>query len=283
MIDFIDDSLFDELDALLDQLTLGAPLQAVTPRGLDYLEIAFKRTESLLSSKDQERNRRRFELRLRLALHYSPSAAIKYDRKNPIPRWELINDFLINNYNKEPQYAESLGRGIASLLDSWDRDRQSVTTHKRFLIKRDGNYCANCHLKFGEDSRFLFSKNLLKPYFEAPEELQSIEVDHIESVSTLGDNALGNLQLLCRLCNRGKGDGLGVSIRSEASYAGIEISKIPILHRARMLYYVIEKHNKKCSKCKSNEKELTIQLVTNDASYIQTNIKPICWECQNKL
>ena len=116
--------------------------------------------------------------------------------------------------------AEQLGRAVATVLDNWDRDRESVTGHRNFLMRRDGPSCRNCHLRFDTSgsSLTLTQCDDYKPYHLAPGELMAPEADHEEAVSAIGTNDLSNLQLLCRLCNGGKGDGLGLSVRAEAAY-----------------------------------------------------------------
>lgn len=275
----LQENLYSELDSILEQLTLGSPPHSSSLREAHYLDVAFANAERLLSSPADDKNRKRFELRLRLALHYSPSAAIVYERNAPTPRWELIKKHLITVYKRDEKFAESLARSIAVVLDRWDRTRSQVTAHKKYLIRRDGPYCKSCKISFTEGSKFITTSDPFKPYFESPEELQQIEVDHIEPISALGDNALENLQLLCRLCNHGKSDGLGVELRTEAKYAGYSVNKIPISHRAAMLYYVLARNQYKCSICQSESNELTVRLIVENGGYIRSNLYTICYNC----
>ena len=122
-----------------------------------------------------------------------------------------------------------------------------------------------------------------KPYFESPDELLTMEVDHREAVSGLGTNIVDNLQLLCRLCNAGKGDGLGVDVRQEARFAGTPILDVPRSHRARMLFAVIDRDDRKCTVCESAETELTVRPVVRDGAYVRSNLYTVCFDCAGSL
>ena len=118
-----------------------------------------------------------------------------------------------------------------------------------------------------------------KPYYHSPEELRSLEVDHIDAVSALGTNAVENLQLLCRLCNWGKGDGLGVEVRAEAQYAGCAIRNVGMRHRAAMLYYTIERDAGMCGLCSSSSNELTVRPLLDSGCFVRSNLHAVCVEC----
>ena len=74
------------LDVLLDRLVIGDASGEPSPRGEMYCKFAFTRAENILRADVDEGIRRRFELRLRLAMHLAPRDAIEYDRGNAIPR-----------------------------------------------------------------------------------------------------------------------------------------------------------------------------------------------------
>lgn len=106
-----------------------------------------------------------------------------------------------------------------------------------------------------------------------------MEVDHVEAVSALGTNVVDNLQLLCRLCNRGKADGLGVDVRHEAKFAGTTIDMVPVSHRARMLYYVIVRDRSRCCACESGTDELTVRPIVPSGGYLRSNLRALCVDC----
>ena len=271
--------ILGSLDVLLDHLVIGAAAEQDSPRSIQYETFAFSRATSVLRSDEDDRVRRRFETRLRLALHLAPLTAINYERSNPSPRWRLIREHLVSSFDRDRRECEPLAREIATLLDNWERTRDEVTGHRAFLLHRDGPYCQNCHVEFSTTPASLVSADPFKPYFESPEELLNIEVDHREAVSGLGTNVVENLQLLCRLCNAGKGDGLGVDVRQEARHAGSTISDVPVAHRYRMLYTVIDRDGRRCMRCDGASAELTVRLLVTGGAYVRSNLFTVCYDC----
>lgn len=272
--------ILGSLDVLLDHLVIGAAAEQDSPRSIQYESFAYLRATSVLRSDEDERVRRRFETRLRLALHLAPLSAINYERSNPLPRWRLIREHLVFGFDRDRQECEPLAREIATLLDNWDRTRDEVTGHRAFLLRRDGPFCQNCHVEFEVPTpASLLQCDPFKPYFESPEELLSVEVDHREAVSGLGTNVVENLQLLCRLCNAGKGDGLGVDIRQEARHAGALIDQVPIAHRCRMLYAVIDRDSRRCMRCDNTSAELTVRPLVAGGAYVRSNLFTVCYDC----
>jgi hypothetical protein len=72
--------------------------------------------------------------------------------------------------------------------------RKSIPLKTRLeVLKRDNYTCRNC------------GKSPSK-YPELDLEVVELEIDHFQPISKNGDNRLDNLQTLCRLCNRGKGN-----------------------------------------------------------------------------
>ena len=126
------------------------------------------------------------------------------------------------------------------------------------------------------------SLDRFKPYFKSPIELTSPEIDHIVAVSGVGNNGIDNLQLLCRWCNFGKGDGLGVDIRTEAKYAVVEIDDIPRVHIANMFYMTIADNNFACAPCGCHS-ELTVRLINMRRGFLLSNLTPTCYQCNDRL
>jgi hypothetical protein len=272
--------VFSDLDVLLDQLVVGTTSGPDSARVDQYTNFAYLRAGTVLRADEDERVRRRFETRLRLALHLAPASAIGYERSNPLPRWRLISDHLVSYFDRDRSQCESLAREIATLLDNWDRERRAVAGHRAFLAQRDGPRCRNCRVEFGTAPRSLLVGDIYKPYVEAPDELLSVEVDHREAVSGLGTNAVENLQLLCRLCNGGKGDGLGLGVRQEARFAGVAVTEIPRAHRCRMLYYVLERDRCRCFQCGDDrDNELTIRPLIETGAFVRSNMRTVCFGC----
>jgi hypothetical protein len=72
--------------------------------------------------------------------------------------------------------------------------RQSISAKFRLeVLKRDNYTCRNC------------GKSPAK-YHELELDVVELEIDHVRPVSKGDDNRLDNLQTLCLLCNRGKGN-----------------------------------------------------------------------------
>ena len=276
----MDTSVLDSLDTLLDRLVLGLSRETPTDRESFYRKMGFERASGIIRANEDVGLRMRFETRLRLALHFSPRAAIEYDSGNPTPRWRLIQHHLINVFGRTEMAAEDVARAIAAVLDNWQRAREQVTAHRDSLIRRDGPTCRNCHVRFNNrESPTVVQCDEYKPYFHSPEELLSAEVDHIEAISAMGTNVVQNLQLLCRLCNAGKGDGLGVDIRHEAAYAGLPVSIIPLSHRKQLLYAVIERDRRRCAQCDASDRELTLRPVVADGAFVRSNLRALCIAC----
>jgi 5-methylcytosine-specific restriction endonuclease McrA len=270
--------VFTDLDGLLEQVALQPVAASTGGRGGQYVEFALRHAERLLRSDYDQRARRNLEVRLRLAIHLSPASAIAYDSASPVPRWKLICDHISRVFERSATQSEALARAVATVLDNWDRTREQVTTYSIYLMRRDGPFCSNCRFHFGSWTAAP-RRDEFKPYFLSPEELTAPEVDHIETVSTLGSNFVENLQLLCRLCNAGKGDGLGIDPRAEARHAGEAVAEIPRAHRAGMLYYVIERDGRRCSICSSQVAELTIRPTVATGAYARSNLRTVCYAC----
>jgi 5-methylcytosine-specific restriction endonuclease McrA len=270
--------LLDSLDAVLDMLALLPERASEGARGKQYAEFAHERAEGLLRTADDEGNRRRFEVRLRLAMHLAPAAAIDYTSSNTTQRWRLVHEYLVGVYGRAAIASEPLAREIAKVLDSWQSARHDVSKYRSYLLHRDGGWCQNCRFRFS-DVVVARERDAYKPYHSSPEELTSPEVDHILAISGLGTNELENLQLLCRLCNGGKDDGLGVPTRLEAQYAGRAVDLVPISHRARLLYYVIDRDRRTCTRCAREDRELTIRPILTAGGYVRSNLQAVCIRC----
>lgn len=275
------EQILDSLDVLLDHLAIGAFRESgAGARGVLYRDFAFQRAASIVRADEDEQTRRRFELRLRLAMHLSPREAIDYDRANPVPRWRLIREHLVATFGRDSDRSERLARDVAVVLDNWERQRDDVGRHRAFLMSRDGPWCATCRVPFiGGPPVTLDRRDEYKPYYTSPDELLTPEVDHVDAISGLGTNDVENLQLLCRLCNAGKSDGLGVEVRMEARSAGTPIGDVPAAHRARMLYYVIQRDARRCAQCGSGTAELTVRPLVPGGGYLRSNLQAVCVGC----
>lgn len=253
------------------------------------LEHAFLRARKVLRADIEHLDSLHFELRLRLALHLSPREAIAYNPRRVETRSELIRRFLEARHGRTSEEAEQLALDVARVLWAWDEKRESVTGYLRELLRRQGSRCANCRVELSEDTSFQVSEkppitlrccDAFKPYHHLPVELLSPEVDHIEPVSRFGRNTQDNLQALCRLCNFGKGDRLGMDTRLEAKHSADAVCEIPHSLRAKMLYYVLVRDGRRCTLCgDADGAELTIRKVHSDGGFLRSNLYCVCVGC----
>ena len=278
----------DEIDRLYQRLLLRE--EAPTRVADEELEVAYRRARVALAADLEWTHHQHFELRLRMALHLAPRAAIAFNPAAPQSRRRLIEDYLIRQHGRSPADASDLARHIARVLNAWDENREIVSLHVDELYIAQSGRCAHCRVSVLNRSgslpkptpASLRHHDVFKPLHLAPEELLSPEVDHIEPVSRLGRNMVANLQLLCRFCNGGKGDRLGVDIRREAQYAGAPIASIPPRLRAELHYYTLARDERACRYCDDRSRsELTIRLINDSGGYIRSNLHTVCVECIN--
>jgi 5-methylcytosine-specific restriction endonuclease McrA len=273
--------LLQSIDALLQRLLLGD--RHLEPAGFppDLLEYAETRTASVLGMTTEREAVMRTELRLRLALHLSPGPAVAYDPANPAPRHRLIETFITDHFGLARDEASPLARDVAHTLSIWDENRTSVTAHADRLLQSQSHCCAHCGVDFDNTPWTLSVKDMYKPYHESREELLQPEVDHIEAISFLGTNDLANLQVLCRLCNLGKGDGLGISVREELRQARTPTNLLPRAYRIRAFYATVLRDKKRCKLCGNthSNSELTVRLRHARGSYVRSNLHTVCVPC----
>jgi HNH endonuclease len=274
-----------DLETLLQRLLLGDSSAFGDSPTEAELGFALDRATELLEAKGEYLDSTIFQLRLRLAMHLAPANAIAYSGANPTPRFQLIYDYLQEAFGRKGESVLRLARDIAKVLTSWDEQRDPLAGVMSVLLEKQGNRCANCRVAFGQPSKVwtVLHRDEYKPFFLSPEELLSPEVDHIDAVSCLGTNDLTNLQVLCRLCNAGKGDGLGMDVTSELRCAGSKIDSIDRIHRCRMLFYVVSRSGSQCRHCGCRNTELTIRPLRASGGFIRSNMVPICVDCLDPI
>lgn len=276
-----------EIDLLFQRLLLRTGNTTRRQNSYD-LRQAFERARSLLRTDREEEESLLFELRLRLALHLSPAEAITYDSKRTTPRKRLVSEYLQRSHGCSREEADELSVDIVRVLRAWDERRETVTGYVTELLASQGFRCASCNVTLAADSLLLVEtrppytlqrKDEFKPYHLAPAELLAAEVDHIQPISRLGSNQTMNLQVLCRSCNSGKGDRLGLDTRTEAAHAAQPIVSIPRSLRASMAYYVFARAAGACELCECSDAELTVRKLHADGGYLRSNLYSICVRC----
>ncbi|WP_369798475.1 HNH endonuclease signature motif containing protein [Mycobacterium sp. URHB0044] len=264
----------------MDRLAVGNVKDDSSPRASFYVSAAIERARNILRWDADIASHALFETRIRLAIHLAPRTAIAYDRSNPTPRWKLIRQHLFEAFGRAGTAdIDELARDLAKVLDTFDSEREQVTSRLSYLLKHNGAICQSCRVEFFITPKTLNECDEYKPYYLSPEELLKPEVDHIDAISALGTNALNNLQLLCRLCNQGKGDGLGLSVREEIRNSGFAINSMSAAYRGRLLYYVLLRDARVCTRCHTVDAELTIRPVVSTGALVRSNMRTVCTKC----
>jgi|GEM_PF-5139084 len=253
--------------------------------------FAAKCVADALSISKSIENRTTFEIKLRMAMHFAPPDAIEYDTSRAISRQDLIQKYLVDNFSMEAGAAEEFSSEVATVLRNWQVSRGVVRDKLEAVLSKSDHTCCACHLKINDQDRLREEKergeagtDKYKPYFYGgdPEIWMAPEVDHIEPVSGFGTNNLDNLQLLCRLCNQGKGDALGVSLDKEAANSHLPMGKIKHGHVVRMLFSRLDIDDFRCAICSSSENELTVRKQKNSGPYVLSNLFSVCYDCLSK-
>lgn len=265
----------DELGSQIELLK-AALRNIAKPEGADATALAA--AASFLQATNDLENARALEIRLRLAMHFAPASALDYDPTNPTPRRAMILKYM-EELGFPTLESARLADDITNILDSWDVGRRDVRTGLARLLRSQGYRCSCCRLDFATGSKGLSMLDDYKPYYLDSEDYTRPEVDHIEAVSHLGTNDPSNLQVLCRLCNQGKGVGLGLRVQSEMQHSGLAVGRVPIQHRAAMLYYVLSRDSSTCQLCHSVSGELTIRPRMLKGGFIRSNLLTMCYAC----
>ena len=269
----------ERLSGLLDRLALGEV--HVDPAEDRDFQYALERAFELLQSRDENLTSLRYETRLRLALHFAPAEALRYKRTNPTPRHQIIAGYLEAEFERPREVSLAVAREVTRLLERWEEERVAVGGYLGALQLRDGPRCRNCRADLSNvaQARSILTGDTYKPYHADPDEYFRPEVDHREAVSSFGRNRLDNLQILCRLCNLGKGRGLGLAVEREVKWSGAQPSSIPLGHRGSMVYYVIARARSRCGDCGQEDEEMTIRPIRLGGCFARTNLKSVCYDC----
>lgn len=291
----------EKLHTFAERLLLGENTNLKISNFLSELDYAIDHVNTILCSRDEYSEYYKFELRLRLAMHFIPIEALNYNPESDSTRLELIRDYIEKYFNRSIENATMLAHTIIKVLDKWELDREKVTKYRDELLEVQNYKCNHCKVSFVGDiqsgkNKYMISTNFpndkYKPYIinkkHVTDKIEYItpEVDHIKPVSALGDNNLENLQVLCKLCNRAKSNILNVKTLDEINYAGYYIDDILIdkpSHIHKMLYFVISRSEGKCERCFDKESELTIRKKIIQGTFTRSNLIAVCKECADQI
>lgn len=274
--------ILENLDVALYAFALVPPLPDEPDSAGVYRDLMLARTsrEGLRRSADREAMFAAH--RLRVALHLAPLQAIDYSTSNPAARWKIVHRHLLSIYqDTSAELLAQLARRIAETLADWQQPRGTTTSHRRAVWTKSGGRCCACHYDFlAKSSPALTALDPYKPYFHSPDELTAEEIDHVVAISGVGTNDISNLQLLCRWCNFGKSDGLGVDVRKEAEYAAVPVSRTPRAHVASMFYMTLAGSAFTCERCDGDTRhELTARRRDERRGFVLSNLLSICYSC----
>ncbi len=256
----------------------------------DYRLWAVNNLSELLRLPGMQEPASRSELRLRVALHFSPPEAIEFSPERPESRNVLIEEYIRSHFSFPSDSVGKLARSVAVVLDNWDANRKPGLGGRRHrLLEKQGNRCNSCKLPLNDTDRINIEEDRslegtsdpFKPYFDGGgvEDSMRPVVDHIAVVSKDGTNLPDNLQVLCTLCNTGKGDSSGIRASKELEHSCREVNSIPRGHRMRMMYYRMQMDKFRCVTCNSDKNELTIRKVRVQGAFILTNLITVCYQC----
>lgn len=227
----------DKIHTFAEKLLLGENALLGTDQYCNELDFAMDHVRDILNSKDDYHEYYKYELRLRLAMHFSPIDAIQYDDTNDNTRKELLEEHLVNNFNKNKEDASILARAIIEIFELKEDPRKGVSQHNEKLLDIQKYKCKHCNVKiidekgtFKVKSKFMTDEYKLYMYPKKDLigniELLTVEVDHIKPVSSLGDNNISNLQALCKLCNQAKSNLITLKTIDEIKFATESLTEI---------------------------------------------------------
>ena len=235
------------------------------------------------------------EIKLKVALHLSPPSAIDYESGKKKKRWQLIKEYVTNylEFDENSETTDNICKQASKILQKWNTKRRPGKTtfesQRDNLLRKCGNKCSNCNVSFSpqrlqkeitkyENGKLDEYKSFYNEKQKDPTYYLHPEIDHINPISSYGDERTENKTILCKLCNQGKTDGSQLSIRKEFDLANKSIQDVNVHDRHRLFYLCTYIHNKKCTICGTSN-EITIRKIIETGPLVLTNLKVICYTC----
>lgn len=245
---------------------------------LAHSQILIDQMERLVEPRGTPTNHRIRNIKLRLALHYSPKSIIKKSSLDlNDPKYIICSEYIEENFDHTTSESKEIAKSVQRVLDLWEEDREQVTGYREKLLRRQSYRCRSCNLHFNEECASYVAKDEFKPVY-LQDELTNPEVDHKDPVWALGHNNISNVQILCRFCNQGKGSEAEIDVSAEMQNSTIELSELNWKYRAQLVYITLI-DVAGCSQCGSTSNELTVRKIRNSGCYVRSNLQPVCVNC----
>ncbi len=265
------ESLFEDLSELLERIVLVAASPDDSPLPPDHL--ALRQVATVLERNAHLSDQTElYEAQVRLALHFAPRAALEYDPSNPTPRHVLIRKYMVDVLGRRQEFAERASREIAVIVRNLSTSRSPVAHHREDLLRAQRGRCAHCGVLLWPEPRPVRPNDPFKNYAVDLEEWLTPEVDHKMPITSLGTNKPENLQVLCRLCNQGKGDGFPLQTRDELRWCRHQPENADFAHRRRLLYWVLRRDGLD-GRFFPTEGEVSIRLVNEQGGLVRSNLE----------
>ncbi len=291
----------DSLRTTAESLLLGDNIDIDFENNKHELNYSISYIKELLNLHEEFIDIYKYELRVRVALHYSPISAINFDKNGTGSRYKLILNYIKANFIKNDENAKKLAESVTTVLNNWDIDRDNkYKLYEKDLLIKQNMKCAHCKVPFTfvkgrYEANSIFKNCNYKVYKQFETTYTTSEVDHIQPISQTGGNTKENLQVLCKLCNRAKSDLISLKTSNELSYAGFDCAELRkvqstgknpynkgVSHLHKLLYFTILRADKKCELCGEEDTELTMRKKIVNGPLIRSNLQVICYRCINK-
>lgn len=265
----IDDGLAEIILKILD-----------TKLSPDELETELEAVSPQLEISPLWKIRTLYEFRLELIHSLVDRDSIESDQGDDR---RMLKIYLEGRHNISSLMSTKLANRISSLHNKLSTKRKSPFSADDFLIEQQAK-CSHCKHTFwfeGDPPPEILDP--YKPYhWKIYRSELSPEIDHVDPVSLFGTNVRENLTLMCKFCNRGKMDSLGINTH-KIKLSKLRLQEPPTEKNMKLLkplaYYRMQLDNRKCTQCGDEEKPLTIRPLRPELLTTIQNTRTFCYEC----